>query len=86
MIEFKIDEDEVRKEITIELARRCVQHIWDDYEGTNLDYSQREKFLREKRQKILDKIDWSKASTLLTETVVKSFFQKMLNDENKNRV
>ncbi len=80
-IQIEIDESEIKALIVERVASKCVEMIWSDSEDFNLPYEKREAAIRKRRQEILDKIDWKNAASLLSETVVKKFFSKLLDEK-----
>lgn len=83
-MEIKIEEkdyEEIREKAMQILAEKVANKIWEPYDcgDFNGDWDKREQANRKARNKILDAVDWKNAPKAISETVVKNFFQKLVD-------
>jgi len=76
-IQIDIPDDEIKERVVSMIAEKMVELLIDG--DSELGWEEQKKDGVRRRNKILDKINWSKATTQLNNEIVKKFFEKAFN-------
>jgi len=80
-MDYTLDDDELKKAVYDKLSDKIVERIWEPFDYSHGDYDKRKSLNRKARQEIIDKIEWKNAPAMLSETVVKKFFERMITKD-----